>query len=88
VHANRPNPFAEITRVSFDLPSQGIVTATIFDVQGRRVTLLARRVFEPGRHWLEWNGRDEAGRRAPAGVYFYRVESASGAGVRKIVLLR
>jgi parallel beta-helix repeat protein len=88
VHASHPNPFGEATHVSFDLPMRALVTAAIFDVQGRCVALLARRVFEPGRHSLEWSGRDDAGRRAPAGVYFYRVETPGAAAARKIVLLR
>jgi hypothetical protein len=41
-----------------------------------------------GAHRLEWDGRDGGGRRAPAGVYFVRLESARVRLETKVVKLR
>jgi hypothetical protein len=34
---------------------------------------------------IAWDGRDDSGRRAPAGVYLVRVESGAGAAVGRLV---
>jgi len=38
-------------------------------------------------HTVRWDGRGEGGRVAAGGIYFLRVEAASGSGVRRVVLL-
>lgn len=58
----------------------------IFDVGGRQVA--HRRAGAPGTARWSWRGVDDGGRRLPAGVYFARVEGASGAAARKLLLLR
>lgn len=88
LHANRPNPFSTATSVLFDLPGRDRVEAGIYDVQGRLVRFLARRIFEPGRHTLLWDGRDESGRPAATGLYFCRVETPKEVAARKILLMR
>ena len=40
---------------------------------------------EAGTVTLVWNGRDDAGRDAGAGVYFLRLEAAGTTATRKIV---
>jgi hypothetical protein len=84
-----PNPFraGETARVSFALPEKGRVVAGVYDVGGRLVAKLADGVLEAGPHGLAWNGL-EAGRPAPAGVYFLRLETASGTRSGKMVLVR
>ena len=58
-------------------PEAGVARLAVFDVLGRRV----RRIFEgprnAGEFAAQWDGRDETGRAAPAGVYFYRLELRS-----------
>jgi hypothetical protein len=36
---------------------------------------LARGALPAGEHTLEWNLKDDAGRRAPAGLYFVELEA-------------
>jgi choice-of-anchor B domain-containing protein len=84
-----PNPFraGETARVSFALPEKGRVVAGVYDVGGRFVAKLVDGVLEAGPHGLAWNGL-AAGRPAPAGVYFLRLETASGTRSGKMVLVR
>ncbi|MBD3347927.1 MAG: T9SS type A sorting domain-containing protein [Candidatus Eisenbacteria bacterium] len=81
-----PRPSAGSVTVSFELPAAAPSSVDIYDVRGRRV----RRLWSGtgGRHTCEWDGRDETGRRAAAGVYFLRLTSSSGTDSEKIVLLR
>ena len=85
--APAPNPARGACRLELILPAAGSAEAAIFDASGRRVrTLLAGRA-EAGRHALGWNGLDERGRRAPAGVYFVRASAAGATATRRLVRL-
>jgi subtilisin-like proprotein convertase family protein len=86
---NRPNPFDPSTVIRFAVPGEGAtVTLSIFDVSGRRVRTLQDGFLPNGEHEISWNGLDEGGRRASAGIYFYRLESAEFRETRKMVLVR
>ena len=68
----RPNPFAGSAVLRFALPKGQLVRLQILDAQGRRVRQLANHSLPAGAHALEWDGRNEAGTRVGAGVYFYQ----------------
>jgi endonuclease/exonuclease/phosphatase family metal-dependent hydrolase len=74
-----PNPLEGASTVHFDLARATAARLEIFDLSGRRVTVLADRVFEPGRYALRWAGREATGAAAAPGLYFVRL---SGAGVQ------
>jgi flagellar hook assembly protein FlgD len=42
----------------------------------------------PGRHSIEWDGRDSGGQAVASGVYFYTVRFGSEIITRKMVNLR
>jgi flagellar hook assembly protein FlgD len=69
-----PNPFDRLTRVKLAVPreSQGVVG--VYDVQGKRVALLAQGHFKPGERTIEWDGRDASGGLAAPGLYFVSAE--------------
>ncbi len=74
-----PNPFRDETSIGFQIPSQDQVRLQVFDVQGRRVRTLIDGELEAGSHTVQWDGRDERGRTAAAGLYFYRLQSGGDA---------
>ncbi|MEO6461770.1 MAG: FlgD immunoglobulin-like domain containing protein, partial [Candidatus Eisenbacteria bacterium] len=68
-----PNPAVGAVRLAFELGRSTTLTASIHDARGRSVRTLHRGgAIEAGPHALEWDGRDETGRRVPAGVYLAR----------------
>ena len=83
-----PNPFTGMTNVSFSLPVGADVDLKVFDASGRVVRTLADGVMPEGSHTVSWDGRDESGVRAPAGIYFYRMQAGQFDAIRKLVLLR
>jgi hypothetical protein len=85
VSAAAPNPFAAATRIAFVLSAEARVRAEIFDVTGRRVRVLADRIFPAGDHALDWDGGDDVGRSAPAGVFFVRVVTGEASAAQRIV---
>jgi flagellar hook capping protein FlgD len=82
-----PNPALGPVRVQFALPQAGRARVSVTDVLGRRVRGLLDSEFAAGTHSITWDGRTEAGRRAPAGVYFVRVESAAHSAVTRLTRL-
>lgn len=84
---NSPNPFREATSIRFDLPRPAPVSLSIYDVAGRRVRMLVDKDYEAGRWSVEWDRRDEAGKRAPLGVYFYRARIGSFVDEKKLLIL-
>jgi hypothetical protein len=82
------NPAREAVRLELSVPRRDGVRLEIFDVRGALVRRLAAGVFEPGRHVMMWDGRDEHGHAVAAGVYFARA-TTRGAVVRvRLALIR
>ncbi len=82
---NFPNPFAAQTIIDYAVPSKQMVQLSIFDVRGARVATIVDTVMEPGRHRATWDGRNFAGKKAAAGVYFYQLQSEDEIRTRKMV---
>ncbi len=83
-----PNPCCEFTTVHYQLPKPVHTTLRIHDVSGRLVRTLIDEEKEPGIYSVTWDRRDETGRLASAGVYFYRLTAGDAAATRKMVLLK
>jgi hypothetical protein len=85
---NLPNPFRASTTIPFELREAGPVVVDVVSVAGRRIARLVDGSLPAGPHAVRWNGRDASGRSVPAGMYFYRIESAAGRESRKMVRVR
>jgi hypothetical protein len=83
-----PNPFNPRTVVSFELSEAGEVAVAVHDVQGRLVRRLAAGRYGSGRHELVWDGRDERGRAAGAGVYLVRLSAPQGDAATRVVIIK
>ncbi|MEO6462409.1 MAG: FlgD immunoglobulin-like domain containing protein [Candidatus Eisenbacteria bacterium] len=83
-----PNPFAGETRIAYTLAARRDAVVKVFDPAGRLVRTLARGMHEPGTHAVTWDGRNEAGRSMPSGVYLYEVQSGAERAARQVVRLR
>ena len=65
------------------------MTLGVYDVAGRLVrTLLDGAHREAGPHAAVWDGRDDGGRGAAAGVYFYRLRAEGFEEVKRMVMVR
>ncbi len=84
-----PNPFNPRTTIRFDAPRAMEVSLVVYDLNGRAVrTLLAGGRVGPGRNGVEWDGTDDAGRRAASGVYVCRMTAAGFAAAMRISLVK
>jgi hypothetical protein len=85
---NYPNPFNPETRIRYRLPQTAHVDLSVYNVMGQVVCRLVDRQQAAGEHVIIWNGRDEAGRPAASGIYFYRLVSGEFHQTRKMLLLK
>jgi len=68
-----PNPASSGTTFAWDLARGGDVTIDVFTVSGRRVWRRTVDGAAKGPGTVFWEGRDQSGRQAAAGVYLARV---------------
>jgi hypothetical protein len=85
---NHPNPFNGSTRISYVLPEASQVSLTVYDVNGVLVSSLFNGKQLAGSHTIMWNGMNNAGIPASAGIYFYQLKTDRFNESRKMFLLR
>ncbi|MDQ7799417.1 MAG: FlgD immunoglobulin-like domain containing protein [Candidatus Edwardsbacteria bacterium] len=74
---NGPNPFKKNAKVTFAVDKMCNANISIYNSLGQLVKVLYNDKTPPGNYQLNWNGCDDAGKRAAAGVYICRL---SGGG--------
>ncbi len=82
-----PNPSRAATTLHFALARAERVAVDVLDVSGRKVRALGPRTLDAGAHTLAWDGRDEAGRDAGAGLFFVRFAGAGWQDTARVVRL-
>jgi hypothetical protein len=82
-----PNPFAGTVTTAFDLATEGPVQLAVYDARGMLVRTLAAGTRAPGRYRATWDGRSEAGRHMPSGLYFVRFEAGEARQTHKVVMM-
>jgi hypothetical protein len=83
---NYPNPFNPRTLIPFTLADEARVRLDVFDVAGRKVATVIDRRLATGSHAVRWHGFTDAGTRASAGVFFYRLRAGEDVVTRKMVM--
>jgi len=83
--AATPQPSHGVVTLRFALPARGPATLAIYDLAGRRLRALRTGPAPAGAGAARWDGRDDAGRELPAGLYFARLATAGGSVSRAIV---
>jgi hypothetical protein len=85
---NYPNPFNPTTEIRFALPKSSNVKLVIYDLMGRIVSTLVDQNMSMGSHRATWNGRDQSGKVAASGVYFYHLQTDGFSATKKMVLMK
>lgn len=97
---NFPNPFTYRTSIQYAVASRQKkgknlttdyclqTTLKIFDLSGRLVRILVDGPQEPGSYKVNWDGKDNSGKRVAPGVYFYRLITSEYRSVKKLVVLK
>jgi len=80
---NYPNPFNPSTTISYTIQNRTQVDLSVYDLLGRKVTVLVNGVQNAGEHVLSFSGAD-----LPSGIYYYTLKTDNGMITKKMVLLK
>ncbi len=88
LHQNYPNPFNPVTTLRYDLPENGLVNITIYDMLGRQVKILVNQTQDAGYKSVVWNATNDYGKPVSAGIYLYQIQAGKYISTKKMVLLK
>ena len=88
LHQNYPNPFNPITSLRYDLPNDGLVNITVFDMMGRIVKTLTNGYQTAGFKSVQWNATNDKNEPVSAGLYLYAIQAGKFRQTKKMVMLK
>ena len=83
-----PNPFNPLTSLRYDLPNDGMVSITVYDMMGRVVKTLVNATQTAGPKLVQWNATNDKNEPVSAGLYLYSIQAGEFRKTNKIVLLK
>ena len=93
LHQNYPNPFNSQTKIRFQIPQQGRIIISIFDILGRKIRFWDIENISAGSHEITWNGLNEKGMLVNSGTYFVRLQFTNSnnivySDIKKMIYLK
>jgi hypothetical protein len=84
-----PNPsHNRVVQFAFGIPTTSKVSLAIYNVVGQRVKTLVAEEMAPGRYSVQWDGRDDLGRKAASGIYMYQLKAGDNEATKKFILIK
>jgi len=80
---NYPNPFNPITKISYSIKEEGLVTLKIYDILGKEIATLVNENKAAGNYEIIFNASD-----LPSGMYIYKIQSGSFTDAKKMLLTK
>ena len=80
---NYPNPFNSSTKIEFQIPQDGNVTISVYNMLGKQVVTLVDRNMRSGIHQVTFDAT-----KFSSGIYYYRIKAAGFSQVKKMMLLK
>ena len=87
LHQNYPNPFNPSTTIPYSIVKSGYVNLSVYNIMGQKVRTLIDDYQAAGSHVVIWNGFDDDGKNAGAGVYIYQLKRINHSESRKMLLI-
>jgi hypothetical protein len=92
---NYPNPFNPSTKIlftvhgsQFTVPGPIPTSLKIYNVLGQKVRTLVDEPKKAGSYEVIWDGKDDQGKEAASGIYFYQLRTKDQILTKKMLLLR
>jgi hypothetical protein len=83
-----PNPFNPSTTITYGIDTDSKITVQIYDITGQLITTLFNTEQIQGWHSVIWNGTNQSGELAPAGLYISQITSGNEVKTKKLMLLK
>ncbi|MCD4698010.1 MAG: T9SS type A sorting domain-containing protein, partial [Bacteroidales bacterium] len=84
-----PNPFNELTVISYTLKVSGRASLKIYDMTGQEVRTLVNKNQSAGKHSVVWDGTTNSGKPVSSGIYFCKLNiNKKPVSTKKIMLLK
>ena len=80
-----PNPFSDFVKIGYELTRPAQTAVSVFNVLGDEVKNLAFQYNSAGAYTMNWDGKNNAGTKVPAGVYFYTIRAGNSSSSGKII---
>jgi hypothetical protein len=88
VHQNYPNPFNPSTTIEFVVERAARIEINIYNTTGQLIRTLVNQTCTPGRHRVQWHGKNDHSQNVVSGIYFYEIKIANQRQFRPLTLLR
>ena len=88
LHQNYPNPFNPVTTLRYDLPVNGFVNITVYDMLGRKVKTLINQTQGAGYKSVIWDATNDFGSTVSSCIYLYQIQSGINLQTKKMILLK
>ena len=88
LYQNYPNPFNPVTSLRYNLPEDGLVNITVYDMMGRVVKTLVNSSQTAGYKSIQWNATNDRNEPVSAGLYLYTIQAGEHRDTKKMVLLK
>lgn len=85
---NYPNPFSQITNVSFSISNGSNVELSIYNIKGQKVKTLINGRMQKGKHSIIWSGLDGQNQPVSSGLYFYKLKKGNQETVKRMIMLK
>ena len=85
---NYPNPFNPSTTIRYGLEKDSYVKVEIYNILGKLITTLQNEIQTQGWHSVIWNGTNQHGKQAHAGLYLSKTTSNNKVKTTKLMLLK
>ena len=83
-----PNPFADVTTITYNVTTAGDVSLIVYDVTGARVKTLHEGPLAEALYTVDWDGINDRGNLVASGVYFLDLQVPGGRVTQRAVIVR
>lgn len=80
---NYPNPFNASTTIQYQIPQDGFVRLTLFNIRGQLIETIFQGEQQAGLHTCTFNAGT-----IPSGAYIYKIEAGEFSEIRTLTLLK
>jgi hypothetical protein len=82
-----PNPFNDNVKIGYELTRPAETSVSVYNIYGSEIKNLSYQFNSAGAYSVNWDGKNNAGSKMPAGIYFYTIKTGRSTASGKIVLM-